>query len=65
MELTIHKYIKDGLEYTVYLYQGLVCPNPTQTYLNTRSYQDLKDEYELLNCYKITQEDLDKYNYEK
>jgi hypothetical protein len=56
-KLTVHKFEKDGLEYTAYLYQGLVCPNPTEYYKRTRSYADMRAEYDLLNCHKLTEQE--------
>lgn len=47
-------------EYEVrYFFHGeLACPNPTEYYKATRSYEDMRREYDLLNCDKITDEDI-------
>ena len=37
---------------------GLMRPNPRQYYQMTRSYESLRQEYNLLNCDKVSDEDL-------
>lgn len=37
---------------------GLVCPNPTEYYRMTRSYDQMKAEYDLLRCNEVTDEDV-------
>ena len=39
-------------------YYELLCRNPREMYQNTRSYESLKQEYDLLHCNDITDEDL-------
>lgn len=57
-KLRINTFTKNGFEYRTYTYQGLVCPNPIEYYKMTRSYNDLRAEYDLLNCYKLDETDL-------
>ncbi len=58
MKTALNVVVKDGFEYRSYVEQGLVCPNPRERYLRTRSYADLKAEYDLLNCHKLDETDL-------
>lgn len=41
-----------------YQESGLICPNPSQYYKMIKSYKDMKMEYDLLNCYKYTDEEI-------
>ncbi len=41
---------------------GLVLPNPREHYKNTRSYEDIRFEYDLLNGDKITEQDFPKFS---
>lgn len=52
----------DNLEIRVVYYFGLMIPNPSEFYRNTRSYEDMRMEYDLLNCAKITDEELEMYS---
>ena len=42
-----------AIEVRLAYYSGLVCPNPAEYYKNTRSYADMRTEYELLHSYEI------------
>lgn len=58
MEIKRSVHIKDGLEYTTVIYGELLVPKPRQTYLHTRSYADMRAEYDLLTCCEVTDEDV-------
>lgn len=49
---------KDGNEITVYWHGELLCLNPREHYMNTRSYDDMKREYDLLHANEISEEDI-------
>lgn len=36
----------------------LACPNPRERYMMTRTYEDMRKEYDLLHCGEITEEDM-------
>lgn len=49
---------KKEYEVRYYFHGELVCPNPTEYYRYTRTYKQMRQEYDLLNCDKITDEDI-------
>lgn len=49
---------KSELEVTCGFYGELVCTNPLESYRMTRSYEDMRREYDLLNLGKYTEEDV-------
>lgn len=49
----------DIKEVRMYWHGELACPNPREYHRHTRSFDDMRLEYDLLNCHKITDEDLD------
>lgn len=50
--------VKDGLEYRTFIYGGLMCPNPTEHYKHTQTYEQMRQEYEFLTCNQVTEEDV-------
>lgn len=53
--------VQDGdnqYEVRTLMFGGLACPNPREYYKNTRSYDDMRREYNLLNCGIITDEQI-------
>lgn len=52
--------MSDEKEYKLryYFHGELACPNPREHYKYTRTYEQLRAEYDLLNCDKITNEDI-------
>ncbi len=49
--------MNDTKEIRVVYYGQLIIPNPQEHYKNTRSYEQMRFEYELRNAGKITEED--------
>lgn len=45
-------------EVRVMYYMGLSCPNPRDYYKNTRSFEQMKQEYDLLTCHQVKEEDV-------
>lgn len=45
-------------EVRVMYYMGLWCPNPREYYRNTRSFEQMKQEYDLLTCHQVKEEDV-------
>lgn len=55
----IDKMIESGdYEVRAYVQCGLAMPNPNEYYRMTRSYEQMKAEYELLQMAKFTEEDI-------
>lgn len=50
--------VDSDLEIRLVYYGELVCPNPREYYKNTRSYDDMRSEYDLLTCYKLTEDEV-------
>lgn len=48
----------DDLEYRVWYSGQLMCPNPREYYQMTRSYQSLRNEYDLLHSHEFTEEEV-------
>lgn len=48
---------KSEMEVRIYFNAEMVLPNPTEYYKNTRSYADMRAEYDLLHCNEVTAED--------
>lgn len=40
-------------------YGTLICPNPREHYKNTRSFEQMRLEYDLTHCHEITEEDVE------
>lgn len=51
--------MSDEKEYELryYFHGELACPNPREYCKYTRTYEQLRAEYELLNCHKLTKEE--------
>lgn len=49
---------KKDYEIRYYFHRELLCPNPREHYKNTRTYEQMRQEYELLTCTEITEEDI-------
>lgn len=45
-------------EIRAYYHGELMCPNPREKYLMTRSYEQMRAEYDLLHCNEVTEEDI-------
>lgn len=48
----------DKFENRIVYYDGLVIPNPREYTKNTRSFEDMRLEYDLLHGHEFTEEDL-------
>lgn len=49
---------KKDYEIRYYLHGELLCPNPIKTYKNTRTYEQMRQEYELQTCTEFTEEEI-------
>ncbi len=50
--------LKKVIEVRTFVYAGLMCPNPTEYYRMTRTYEQMKAEHNLLTCNEVTKEDV-------
>jgi hypothetical protein len=58
MKIDTYTYTDGDKEIRFTMCRGLVCPNPAEYARMTRSYEQMRAEYDLLHCLEVTEEDI-------